>query len=55
MSNLGNLFAAQGQLDEAKEMYSRARTGFKALLGPSSHRCLELERKIACLDSMQDK
>jgi len=51
--NLGKLFATQGHLDEAKEMYSRARTGFQTLLGPSSNLCLELERSIAHLDSIQ--
>ena len=55
MSNLGNLFNTQGHLGEAKEMYSRARTGFQALLGPSSHQCLKIERRIASLDSMQGK
>jgi len=53
MWNLGDLFAAQGHLSEAKEMYSRARTGFQVLLGPSSDRCQRLERSIASLDSMQ--
>ena len=29
--DLGDLLAAQGHLDKAKEMYSRARSGFRAL------------------------
>ena len=53
--NLGDLFAAQGHLDEAKEMYSRARTGFQALQGPSSHVCQQLDLSIASLDPTQGK
>ena len=56
MCNLGDLFAAQGHLDEAKGMYSRAYTGFKAVLGPSSDECQFIERSInyiASLDATQ--
>jgi len=51
IENLGDLFAAQGHLDEAKEMYSRACTCFQALLGPSSDICQRLERRLASLDA----
>jgi hypothetical protein len=50
MWNLGNLFATQGCLDEAKELYLRACTGFRAVLGPSSNECQQLENNIASLD-----
>ena len=53
--NLGDLFAAQVHLDKAKEMYSRAHTGFRAVLGPSSDQCQRIERNIASLDNTQDK
>ncbi|OXV10176.1 hypothetical protein Egran_02063 [Elaphomyces granulatus] len=53
MGGLGDLFATQGHLDEAKEMYSRACTGFRAALGPSSTQCQYLERRIASLDPTQ--
>jgi hypothetical protein len=53
MWNLGHLFAAQGHLDEAKEMYSRARTGFQVLQGPSSDVCQQLDLSIASLDPTQ--
>jgi hypothetical protein len=55
MWGLGDLFATQGHLDEAKEMYSRAYTGFRAVLGPSSNKCQYLERRIASLDPTQGK
>jgi tetratricopeptide (TPR) repeat protein len=50
MRNLGNLFATQGRLDEAKEMYSRACTGFRAVLGPASNECQYFQHRIASLD-----
>ena len=53
--SLGDLFAAQGHLDKAKEMYSRAFTGFQALLGSSSNECQLIERSIASLDATQGK
>jgi tetratricopeptide (TPR) repeat protein len=53
--NLGDLFAAQGYLDKAKEMYSRAGTGFQALLGPYSNECKRIERSIASLNTTQGK
>jgi hypothetical protein len=53
--NLCNLFVAQGQPNEAKEMYSRACTGFQDLLGPSSNECQQLEHSIASLDATQGK
>ena len=52
---LGNLFEAQRHLDKAKEMYSKARTGFQVLLGPSSNECQRIERRIASLDATQGK
>jgi hypothetical protein len=36
-------------------MYSRACTGFQALLGPSSNECQRIERSIASLDATQGK
>ena len=54
MWNLGHLFETQGHLDKAKEMYSRAHTGFQVLLGPSSNEC-QRERSIASLDATQGK
>ena len=53
MSNLGDLFENQGQLREAKRMYSRAHTGFVTLLGPSSYKCVYLERRLRSLESTQ--
>jgi hypothetical protein len=55
ISNLGSLFAALGHLAEAKEMYTRACTGYRAFLGPSSDQCQRLESDIASLDPMQGK
>ncbi|OXV08533.1 hypothetical protein Egran_03704 [Elaphomyces granulatus] len=55
MWRLGHLFGTQGYLDKAKEMYSRAYTGFQAVLGPSSNECQQLERNIASLDPTQAK
>jgi hypothetical protein len=52
MWNLGELFTAQGHLEKAKEMYSRARTGLQA---PSSSECQHIERKIASLDATEGK
>ncbi|KAN0073072.1 HET domain containing protein [Elaphomyces granulatus] len=54
MWNLGDLFAAQGHPGEAKEMYSRARTGFQVLRGPSSDVCQQLDLRIASLDPTKD-
>ncbi|OXV10217.1 hypothetical protein Egran_02021, partial [Elaphomyces granulatus] len=36
-------------------MYSRAYTGFQAILGPSSNECQHLELSIASLDPTQGK
>jgi hypothetical protein len=51
--NLGDLFSAQGHMDKAKELYTRACTGYRALLGPSSDQCQLLETQIASLDPTQ--
>jgi tetratricopeptide (TPR) repeat protein len=48
--NLGNLFAAQGHLDKAKEMYSRAFTGFQARLVTNA-KVLNVHGCIASLDA----
>ena len=55
MLNLGHLFVTQGELTKAKSMYSRALTGFQALLGPSSDNCRRLKRALASLNPRQGK
>jgi len=55
MLSLGHIFAAQGELTEAKAIYSRALAGFQALLGPSSDNCRRLERALASLNPQQGK
>lgn len=54
MEPVGCLFT-QRHLDEAKEIYSRARTGFRALQGPSSDECQPPDLSHASLDPTQGK
>jgi tetratricopeptide (TPR) repeat protein len=47
--NLGNLYAGQGKLDKAEEMFERALEGYEKRFGSDHPRCCSLRRDIAAL------
>lgn len=55
MWGLGNLFQAQKELAQAKQMFQRALTGFQVVLGVSCAQIQQLGRALASLDAPKSK
>ena len=51
MWGLGDLFKAQKELVQAKQMFQRALTGFQAVIGVSCAQSQQLGRALASLDT----
>jgi hypothetical protein len=49
--NLGNLFQAQKELAQARQMFQRALAGFQAVLGPSCAQSRRRESALATLEA----
>lgn len=55
MNSLGNLYAAQANMNEAEKMYLRALTGYEKALGPDHTSSLDIVKNIGTLYKRQGK